>query len=148
MHATWERGRWRWEKWEIEPVRISLTTLFRPFLSRLDSTVKTVNTSVSYNHSQVSRASISRDANSLCECVEIYVFEFVIRFFRLYFLVSPDEATTRNTSAVRKLRLRISHSTIQSAAGFIVIKGGGKFFPLLGRLCSGRFYIVTEQMWL
>ena len=22
-----------------------------------------------------------------------------------------------------------------------------KFFPLLGRLCSGRFYIFTEQMW-
>ena len=48
---------------EREPVSISLTTLFRPFLSRLDSAVKTVNTSVSYNHSQVSRASISRDAN-------------------------------------------------------------------------------------
>ena len=76
--ATWERGRWRREKWEREPVSISLTALFRPFLSRLDSAVKTVNTSVSYNHSQVSRASISRDANSLCECVEIYVFEFVI----------------------------------------------------------------------
>ena len=63
---------------EREAVSISLTTFFRPFLSRLDSAVKTVNTSVSYNHSQVSRASISRDANSLCECVEIYVFEFVI----------------------------------------------------------------------
>ena len=46
---------------------------------------------------------------------------------------------------------------------FIAIKGGGRptrrlphakmllvpisFFPLLGRLCSGRFYIFTEQMW-
>ena len=59
-----EGGPWRRKKWEREPVSISLTTLFRPFLSRLDSTVKTVNTSVSYNHSQVSRASISRDANS------------------------------------------------------------------------------------
>ena len=49
----------------MSTVSISLTTLFRPFLSRLDSAVKTVNTSVSYNHSQVSRASISRDANSL-----------------------------------------------------------------------------------
>ena len=48
-------------------VSISLTTLFRPFLSRLDSAVKTVNTSVSYNHSQVSRVSIARDANSLCD---------------------------------------------------------------------------------
>ena len=40
------------------------------------------------------------------------------RFFRLQFLVSPAEATTRNTSAVRRLRirqrcLRISHSIIQ-----------------------------------
>ena len=59
-----EGERWGREKWEREPVSISLTTLFRPFLSRLDSAVKTVNTSVSYNHSQVSRASISRDANS------------------------------------------------------------------------------------
>ena len=61
------------------------------------------------------------------------------------------EATTRNTSAVRRLRirqrrLRSSHSIIQSAAGFIIIKGGGKFFPLLGRLCSGRFCIFTELM--
>ena len=55
------------EKNGREPVSISLTNLFRPFLSRLDSAVKTVNTSVSYNHSQVSRASISRDANSLCD---------------------------------------------------------------------------------
>ena len=55
------------EKWEREPVSISLTTLFRPFLSRLDSAVKTVKTSVSYNHSQVSRVSIARDANSLCD---------------------------------------------------------------------------------
>ena len=53
-----EGERWGREKWEREPVSISLTTLFRPFLSRLDSTVKTVNTSVSYNHSQVSRARI------------------------------------------------------------------------------------------
>ena len=60
-----------------EPVSISLA-LFRPFWSRLDSAVKTVNTSVSYNYSQVSRAIISLDTNSLCECVEIYVFEFVI----------------------------------------------------------------------
>ena len=46
---------------------------------------------------------------------------------------------------------------------FLTIKGGGrptrllphakmllipiKFFSLLGRLCSGRFYIFTEQMW-
>ena len=45
---------------------------------------------------------------------------------------------------------------------FLTIKGGGrptgllphaimllvpiKFCPLLGRLCSGRFYIFTEQM--
>ena len=43
-----------------------LTTLFRPFLSPLDSAVKTVNTSVSYKHSQVSRVSIAPDANSLC----------------------------------------------------------------------------------
>ena len=64
--TTWKRGRWRRENWEREPVSISLTTLFRLFLSRLDSAVKIVNTSVSYNHSQVSRASISRDANSLC----------------------------------------------------------------------------------
>ena len=77
MRATWERGRWQREKWEIEPVRISLTTLFRPFLSCLDSAVKTVNTSVSYNHSQVSRASILHDMTSLCECVDIYVFVFV-----------------------------------------------------------------------
>ena len=71
MRATWERERWWREKWEREPVSISLTTLFCPFLSRLDAAVKTVNTSVSYNHSQVSRVSISRDVNSLCECVEI-----------------------------------------------------------------------------
>ena len=51
---------------EREPVSISLTTLFRPFLSRLDSAVKPVNTSVSYNHSLVSRVRIARDANSLC----------------------------------------------------------------------------------
>ena len=51
---------------EREPVSISLTTLFRPFLSRLDSDVKPVNTSVSYNHSLVSRVRIARDANSLC----------------------------------------------------------------------------------
>ena len=47
--------------------------------------------------------------------------------------------------------------------GWAAIKGGGRptrllphtkvllvpirFFPLLGRLCSGRFYIFTEQMW-
>ena len=82
-----EGERWRREKWEREPVSISLTTLFRPFLSRLDSAVKTVNTSVSYNHSQVSRASISRDVNSLCECVEICVSNSLscesIWFFRL-----------------------------------------------------------------
>ena len=78
MRATWERGRWWREKWEREPVSISLTTLFCPFLSRLDAAVKTVNTSVSYNHSQVSRVSISRDVNSLCECVEIDVFKFII----------------------------------------------------------------------
>ena len=69
--TTWERRRWRREKWEREPVSlpvsISLTSLFRPFLSRLDSAVKTVNSSVSYNHSQVSRVSIARDANSLCD---------------------------------------------------------------------------------
>ena len=41
--TTWERGRWRREKWEREPVSISLTTLFRPFLSRLDSAVKTLS---------------------------------------------------------------------------------------------------------
>ena len=112
-----------------EPVSISLTTLFRPFLSRLDSAVKTVNTSVSYNHSQVSRASVSRNANSLYECVEIM------------------SSNSLNTSAVRRLqirqrRLRISHSIIHSAAGFIV-KGGGKFFPLLGRLCSESFCISS-----
>ena len=64
MRAIWESGQWRREKWEREPVSISLTTLFRPLLSRLDSAVKPVNSSVNYNHSQVSRASISRDANS------------------------------------------------------------------------------------
>ena len=86
--------------------RASLTTFFRPFLSRLDSAVKTVNTSVSYSHSQVSRASIS---HSLCECVEIYAFKFVILWDRPFFsalvLVSPAEATTGNTSAVRRLRI-------------------------------------------
>ena len=42
-------------------------------------------------------------------------------------------------------RLRISQSIIQSATGFIVIKGGGKFFPLLGRLCSGRLCISLSK---
>ena len=60
---------WQW------PVSISLTTLFRPFLSRLDSAVKTVNTSVSYNHSQVSCVSIARDANSLCDVWVGYALE-------------------------------------------------------------------------
>ena len=67
-----EGERWGREKWEREPVSISLTTLFRPFLSRLDSTVKTVNTSVSYNHSQsFSRAHFARRELLQCECVEI-----------------------------------------------------------------------------
>ena len=86
--------------------RASLTTFFRPFLTRLDSAVKTVQIYVSYNHSQVSRASIHTpcanvwkfmSSNSLsCE---------IVRFFRLQFLVSPAEATTGNTSPVRRLRI-------------------------------------------
>ena len=91
-----EGERWGREKWEREPVSISLTTLFRPFLSRLDSAVKTVNTSVSYNHSQVSRASISRDVNSLCECVEICVFEFVILWEHLVFSALVSSFTRRS----------------------------------------------------
>ena len=63
---------------EREPVSTSLTNLFCPFLSRLDLAVKTVNTSVSYNHSQVSPSGILHHANSLCQCVGIYVFEFII----------------------------------------------------------------------
>ena len=63
--ATWQRGRWRREKWEREPVSIFLTTLFRTFLSRLDLAVKTVNTSVRYNHSQVSRTSISLNVRNI-----------------------------------------------------------------------------------
>ena len=42
-----------------------LTTLFRPFLSPLDLAVKTVNTPFRYNHSQVPRASISRDVRNI-----------------------------------------------------------------------------------
>ena len=156
MRATWERGRWWREKWEREPVSISLTTLFCPFLSRLDVAIKTVNTSVSYNHSQVSRVSISCDVNSLCECVEIYVFKFIILWEHPVFSTLVSSFTrwsdNRKYSAVSRLwirqqRLRISHSIVHCAAGFIVIKGGGKFFPLLGRLCPGRCYIFTEQMW-
>ena len=74
-----EGERWLREKWEREPVSISLTTFFRSFLSRPDSTVKTANTSVSYNHSQVSRARISRNANSFsANVLKFYVVEFVI----------------------------------------------------------------------
>ena len=156
MRATWERGQWRPEKWEREPISISLTTLFRPFLSRLDSAVKTVNTSVSYNHSQVSRASISHDANSLCECVEIYVFEFVILWEHPVFSALVSSFTRRSddqkyiccsqatNSSTASANLALDHS---KCCRFIVIKGGGKFFPLLDRLRSGRFCIFTEQMW-
>ena len=99
---------------------ISLTTLFHPFLTLLDSAVKTDDTLVRYNHSQVSRTSISRDANSLCECVEIQrerpVFSALVSSF------------TRRGDDRKQRHLRISHSIVQSAAGFIPIKGGGKFF--------------------
>ena len=156
MRATWERGRWWREKWEREPVSISLMTLFCPFLSRLDAAVKTVNTSVSYNHSQVSRVSISRDVNSLCECVEIYVFKFIILWEHPVFstLVSSftrwsDERKYVScfpamNSPTASVNLALDRSL---CCRFIVIIGGGKFFPLLGRLYPGRFYIFTEQMW-
>ena len=86
--------------------RASLTTLFRPFLSRLDSAVKTVNTSASSIilkflvrafHTPCANVWKFMSSNSLsCE---------IVRFFRLQFLVSPAEATTGNTSPVRRLRI-------------------------------------------
>ena len=55
------------------------------------------------------------------------------------------------------------YATWKLWCGWAAIKGGDRptrllphskkllvpirFFPLLGRLCSGRFYIFTEQMW-
>ena len=133
-------GRWRREKWEREPVSISLTTLFRPFLSLLDSAVKTVNTSVSYSHSQqVSRASISRDANP---CANVWESSKSIRFFPYFFFFFAVRRLR-----IRQRRLRISHSIVESAADFIAIKKSGTFFPLLDRLCPGRWYIFTEQVW-
>ena len=59
--------------------------------------------------------------------------------------------------------LRYLSFLLKTCSKTITIEGGGrptrllphakmllvpiKFFPLLGRLCSGRFYIFTEQMW-
>ena len=56
-----------------------------------------------------------------------------------------------------------NYATWKLWCGWAAIKGGDRptrllphtqkllvpirFFPLLGRLCSGRFYIFTEQMW-
>ena len=92
-----EGERWGREKWEREPVSISLTTLFRPFLSRLDSAVKTVNTSVSYNHSQVSRARISRDANFFsANVLKFYVVEFVILWEHPVFWALVSSFTRRS----------------------------------------------------
>ena len=141
MHATWERGRWRWEKWEIEPVRISLTTLFRPFLSRLDSTVKTVNTSVSYNHSQVSRASISHGTNSLCECVDIYVFEFVILWEHPVFSALVSSFTCQSDD---QKYICCSQATNSSTASANLTLDNSKCCRFYIR--SGRFCIFTEQM--
>ena len=92
-----EGERWLREKWEREPVSISLTTFFRPFLSRPDSTVKTANTSVRYNHSQVSRARISRNANSFsANVLKFYVVEFVILWEHLVFSALVSSFTRRS----------------------------------------------------
>ena len=156
------------EKWEREPVSISLTTLSRPFLSRLDSAVKTVNTSVSYNHSQIFRANISRDANSLISLFFIDLLSLLInanvwkfmssnslscesmRFFSAlvscFTRRSDDQKYICCSQATDSSKASANLAIIQSATGFIVIKGGDKFFPLLGRLYSGRLCIFTEQM--
>ena len=153
MRATWERGRWWWEKWEIEPVRISLTTLFRPFLSCLDSTVKTVNTSVSYNHYQVSRVSISHDTNSLCECVDIYVFEFVILWEHPVFSALVSSFTCQSddqkyisclqatNSSTASANLALAHS---SAPGFIYALEDSAFS--LNKCDFSRLF-HTERSW-
>ena len=59
-----EKGR------EREPVIIYFTTLFRPLLARLrrsDFGCQTVEMSMSWNLSQISREIISRGASPLCE---------------------------------------------------------------------------------
>ena len=53
-----------------EPVIISFTTLFRPLLARLrqlDSGCQTIEMSMTWNLSQISREIISRGAHPLCE---------------------------------------------------------------------------------
>ena len=128
MHVTWERGRWRWEKWEIEPVRISLTTLFRHSCHVLIQLSKLLTLQLA----TIILKFLARAFHmARTPCANVWIFMSLnllscesIRFFRLQFLVSPAKATTRNTSAVHRLRihqqrLRISHSIIQSAAGFI-----------------------------
>ena len=103
---------------------------------------------------------IRRQSGSVCSessmCRQYAVwFELSIfcKAMRVTFTVftSAVEASIKGY-ATRKLR----------CSGWAAIKGGGRptftscqsaarsntfFFPLLGTLCSGRFYIFTEQMW-
>ena len=71
----------------------------------------------------------------------------------------PPKTSTKRSAA---LRSPTGITPLGIYPVFIAIKGGGRptrrlphakmllvpisFFPLLGRLCSGRFYIFTEQM--
>ena len=79
-------------------------------------------------------------------------------------ITSPErEAPNASTKRSAALRSPTGITPLGIYPVFIATKGGGrptrrlprlcqnaacthKFFPLLGRLCSGRFYIFNEQM--
>ena len=61
-------------------------------------------------------------------------------FFGSSFLFHTSQATDSSTESAN---LAIDHSKCYR---FYSNKRGRKFFPLLGRLCSGRLCIFTKQM--
>ena len=82
----------------------------------------------------------------------------------LIIMTSPEREPPKTVSAKRSaLRSPTGITPLGIYPVFIAIKGGGRptrrlphakmlpvsisFFLWLGRLCSGRFYIFTEQIW-